>query len=92
MKLKLLKTFLSIFSRPVFFSFFYTLNKVCLNAMNRTEDSQFLPELTCEKAAFKYALLKLINTNKLIILHCHNYFKYENFTIFLSFFSFSGWY
>ncbi|MEH2361328.1 MAG: FkbM family methyltransferase [Nostoc sp.] len=70
MKLKLLKIFLYIFSRPVFFTFFYTLNKVCLNAMNRTAASQFSPECTGEKAAFKYALLKLINTNKLIIFDC----------------------
>lgn len=72
MKLKLLRIFLFIFSRPVFFNFFYILNKVCLNAMNRTAASQFSPEFSGEKAAFEYALLKLklINATKLIIFDC----------------------
>ncbi|MBD2568819.1 FkbM family methyltransferase [Anabaena lutea] len=66
-KTKLLKIFLVIFSRPSFFNFFYGINKICLNAMNRTAASQLSPNFTGEKKAFKFAFEKLKNHDKLVI-------------------------
>jgi FkbM family methyltransferase len=70
MKPGILKAFLFVFSRPIFFSFFYRLNKVCLVAMNRTSAAQFTPEFSGEKTVFEFVLQKLNTSEKLVFFDC----------------------
>jgi FkbM family methyltransferase len=64
-KYRTLKIFLFVFSRPQLFVFFYKLNKICLNAMNRVSASQLLPDNSGEKKAFEWALGRLERHQKL---------------------------
>lgn len=70
MKSQLIKIFLFLFSRPIFFSFWYTISKICLIAMNRSSASLFFPESTGEELAFKFILRNLNNSKKLIFFDC----------------------
>lgn len=70
MRQHLLTAFLSIFSRQLFYRFFYYTNKLCLYGMNRITANTLEPELSGEKQAAAWVLNQLDPQEKLTIFDC----------------------